>query len=124
MTRSPKRQPKFILAAQTPLSHNANMTAFNRFTFKIEIDPLSERRFRWTVCEGNQVHIRSPHSYATRREAETEARSRNAPRFGPAPATHDENAQTPPRHKPARQVHRGRGDLRLQGAMAPPCWLP
>jgi hypothetical protein len=43
------------------------------FTFKIEIDPLSERRFRWTVCEGGQIHLRSPHSYAIRREAEAEA---------------------------------------------------
>jgi hypothetical protein len=39
------------------------------FTARIEADPLDECRFRWTVCEGNQIHIRSPHSYATRREA-------------------------------------------------------
>jgi len=63
----------FILAAQTPPSHNANMTAVNRFTYKIDVDPLSEHRFRWTLCEGDQVHIRSPHSYATRREAKAEA---------------------------------------------------
>jgi hypothetical protein len=49
------------------------MAAVHSFTFKIEADPLNEHRFRWTVCEGDQVHIRSPHSYATRREAEAEA---------------------------------------------------
>jgi hypothetical protein len=43
------------------------------FTFKIERDPLSTQRFRWIVFEGNQVHVRSPHSYATRRKAESEA---------------------------------------------------
>jgi hypothetical protein len=43
------------------------------FTAKIDVDPLSERRFRWTVCEGVQVHMRSPHSYATRREAVADA---------------------------------------------------
>ena len=49
------------------------MAEAHPFTFKIETDPLSERRFRWTVCEGGQIHLRSPHSYATRREAEAEA---------------------------------------------------
>lgn len=43
------------------------------FTFKIEPDPLGARRFRWTVCEGTRIHLRSPHSYETRREAEEEA---------------------------------------------------
>jgi hypothetical protein len=43
------------------------------FTVRIEADPLSERRFRWTVCEGEQIHLRSPHSYATRRQAEITA---------------------------------------------------
>jgi hypothetical protein len=43
------------------------------YSIKIEPDPLNERRFRWCVCEGIQVHVRSPHSYATRVEAEDEA---------------------------------------------------
>jgi hypothetical protein len=43
------------------------------FTTNVEPDPLTERRFRWTVCEGDQIHLRSPHSYATRRQAEVEA---------------------------------------------------
>lgn len=53
--------------------HNGAMAENHPFTFKIEPDPLGERRFRWTVCEGGQIHLRSPHSYATRREAELEA---------------------------------------------------
>jgi hypothetical protein len=49
------------------------MPAVHQFTFRIERDPLSEGRYRWTVCERNQLHSRSPHSYATQREAEIEA---------------------------------------------------
>ncbi len=51
----------------------ANMADTHPFTITIEPDPLRELRYRWTVCEGVQVHARSPHSYATRREAENEA---------------------------------------------------
>ena len=43
------------------------------FTFKVMADPLRESRYRWTVCEGNQIHMRSPTSYATQSEAEKEA---------------------------------------------------
>jgi hypothetical protein len=49
------------------------MEEVHPFTVRIEADPLNERRFRWTICEGDQIHIRSPHSYATRREADKEA---------------------------------------------------
>jgi len=34
---------------------------------------VNERLFRWTIFEGNQIHIQSPYSYATRREAEKKA---------------------------------------------------
>lgn len=61
------------LAISPLLTHNAKMEEVNPFTVRIEADPLSEHRFRWTICEGNQIHIRSPHSYATRREANMEA---------------------------------------------------
>ena len=40
------------------------------FTFRIEADLLQTSRYRWMVCEGSQIHVRSPHSYATRQEAE------------------------------------------------------
>jgi hypothetical protein len=43
------------------------------FTFNVMADPLRELRYRWTVCEGIQIHVRSPNSYATRSEAEKEA---------------------------------------------------
>lgn len=43
------------------------------YTFKIEPDPMRELRYRWSVCEGELVHRRSAHSYATRREAEADA---------------------------------------------------
>jgi hypothetical protein len=43
------------------------------FTTNVDLDPLTGRRFRWTVCEGGQIHLRSPQSYASRRMAETEA---------------------------------------------------
>lgn len=49
------------------------MAEVHPFTVKIEADPLRENRYRWTVCEGAQIHLRSPHSYATRREAEKDA---------------------------------------------------
>ena len=49
------------------------MEEVHPFTVRVEADPLDELRFRWTLCEGDQIHIRSPHSYATRREADQEA---------------------------------------------------
>ena len=49
------------------------MEEVHPFTVRIEADPLDERRFRWMICEGGQIHIRSPHSYATQREADKEA---------------------------------------------------
>jgi len=39
------------------------------FTVEIEIDLLNTGRFRWNVCQGYQIVMRSPHSYATRRQA-------------------------------------------------------
>jgi hypothetical protein len=49
------------------------MLQIHPFTVRVEPDPLTERRFRWSVYTGDQIHTRSPHSYATRREAEQEA---------------------------------------------------
>jgi len=43
------------------------------FSIRIVPDLLNESRSRWTVCEGTQILVRSPHSYATRREADQEA---------------------------------------------------
>jgi hypothetical protein len=49
------------------------MTKDHPFVARVEPDPLVERRFRWVVVEGDQIHMRSPQSYATQREAELEA---------------------------------------------------
>jgi hypothetical protein len=49
------------------------MLGTHPFTFSIQPDPLRGSRYRWTVCEGSQIHVRSPHSYATKDEAEKEA---------------------------------------------------
>jgi hypothetical protein len=37
-------------------------------TFNVEADPLRERRYIWTIRKGLQI-LRSPQSFATRREA-------------------------------------------------------
>jgi hypothetical protein len=62
-----------LILATTPLGHNAIMVETHPYSFNVVADPLRESRYRWTVCEGNQIHVRSPCSYATRREAEKEA---------------------------------------------------
>jgi ureidoglycolate hydrolase len=49
------------------------MVEIHPFTIEIKADPLNATRFRWVVCEGDQIHLRSPQSYATRGEAEIEA---------------------------------------------------
>jgi hypothetical protein len=61
------------MAMRPESAHNVNMAKPEQFTVKIEPDPLGAGRFRWTIREGEQIHLRSPHSYATRREAEQEA---------------------------------------------------
>ncbi len=43
------------------------------FLIWIEPDPLHPLWFRWTICEGEQVVMRSPHAYTARAEAENEA---------------------------------------------------
>jgi hypothetical protein len=55
------------------LCYDRPMGAVHPYTIRIEADPLNALRFRWTVCEGTLVHMRGPHSYATRREAAEEA---------------------------------------------------
>jgi hypothetical protein len=67
------RQLIFGLEGETSLPHNASMIELHPFTFEIEPDPLIERRYRWTIREDDRVEARSPHSYATAREAEIEA---------------------------------------------------
>ena len=49
------------------------MVEIHPLSIKLQPDPLNDLRFRWAVCEGGQILLRSPHSYATRDEAEKEA---------------------------------------------------
>jgi hypothetical protein len=42
-------------------------------TFNVEADPLRERRYIWTIRKALQIHLRSPQSFATRREAREDA---------------------------------------------------
>jgi hypothetical protein len=53
--------------------HNAIMAEKSPFLIWIEPDPLHPLWFRWTICEGEQVVMRSPRAYAARAEAEDEA---------------------------------------------------
>jgi hypothetical protein len=43
------------------------------FVIEIMVDPLDPSRFRWAICEGNQILLRSPRSYEVRGEAERDA---------------------------------------------------
>jgi hypothetical protein len=43
--------------------------------FVIEPDLLTGRRFRWGICEGDRIELRSPCAYETREEAEFAART-------------------------------------------------
>jgi hypothetical protein len=72
----------------SPLSpHIVVMEELHRFMCRVRPDLLSERRFRWAVCEGEQIHLRSLCSYATHREAEAEGNkaairvAKNRPRY-------------------------------------------
>jgi hypothetical protein len=43
------------------------------FTIEVMADPLDATRFRWAICEGVQIILRSPKSYELRDEAERDA---------------------------------------------------
>lgn len=62
-----------MLATGTRPAHNGAVHEAPSFTFNVEPDPLRDARFRWTVREGTQIRLRSPHAYATKDEATLEA---------------------------------------------------
>jgi hypothetical protein len=64
---------QIVLAASPTLPHNARMEEPNPFANEIMVDPLDPTRFRWAICEGNQILLRSPRSYEFRDEAERDA---------------------------------------------------
>jgi hypothetical protein len=45
----------------------------HRFSVEIQPDPLNPSRYRWTICEGFQIVLRSPGAYKTFEEAAIEA---------------------------------------------------
>jgi len=49
------------------------MAGDHPFTITVEPDLLRDGRFRWTLCENRQPRNRSAISYATKREALTDA---------------------------------------------------
>jgi hypothetical protein len=49
------------------------MTDGRQLTFKIVRDPDAGTRFRWLIYAGFRFVASSPHSFATRREAEADA---------------------------------------------------
>jgi hypothetical protein len=67
-------QTNFALALFRDAPHICIMAEeAHPFTVRIDADPLRERRYRWTISEGFQIHLRSPQSYATEREAKKDA---------------------------------------------------
>jgi hypothetical protein len=48
------------------------MVAIPTITLKIEADLLTQTRFRWLLCEGDQVLLRCQHSFETMGEAEAD----------------------------------------------------
>ena len=46
--------------------------AIPTITLKIEADLLTQARFRWLLCEGDQVLLRCQHSFETMGEAEAD----------------------------------------------------
>ena len=67
------RRTKFPLTLEAAAYHIGVVAEDPRFTINVEADPLRGGRYRWTICEGVQIHLRSPQSYATRREAKEDA---------------------------------------------------
>ena len=66
-------KPNFPLTLEVAAYHIGVVAEDPHFTINVEADPLREGRYRWTICEGVQIHLRSPQSYATQREAKEDA---------------------------------------------------
>jgi hypothetical protein len=61
------------LAKRTPLGHNAIMTQSPVFTTDVAKDIGNPNRFRWNIYENNKARDKSFYSFATRREAQSDA---------------------------------------------------
>jgi hypothetical protein len=64
---------KYRLAKQTLLRHNATMTERAVFTTDVVKDIGNPNRFRWNIYENQKVRDKSLYSFATKREAQSDA---------------------------------------------------
>ena len=64
---------KSILAKQTPLAYDAIMTQRSVFTSDVVKDVGNPNRFRWNIYENKKVRDKSFYSFATKREAQSDA---------------------------------------------------
>jgi hypothetical protein len=64
---------KSSLAEQVRLGHNASMTDGPIFTTDVVKDIGNPNRYRWNIYENKRVRDKSFYSFATKREAQTDA---------------------------------------------------
>jgi hypothetical protein len=64
---------KSLLAKQTPLAYDAVMIERPAFTTDVVKDIGNPNRFRWNIYENKKVRDKSFYSFATRREAQSDA---------------------------------------------------
>jgi hypothetical protein len=55
------------------MRHNVTMAGNHQFKIKVEEDPQTERRYRWSIYEGDELRDRSSQSYATIPHAKADA---------------------------------------------------
>jgi hypothetical protein len=63
----------YRLAKQTHFAYNVGMTQSSVFTTDVVKDIGNPSRFRWNIYENERVRDRSFYSFATRREAQSDA---------------------------------------------------
>jgi hypothetical protein len=64
---------EIILANQAALEHNKIMTYTAGFTTDVVKDIGNPNRFRWNIYDNEKVRDKSFYSFATKREAQTDA---------------------------------------------------
>lgn len=64
---------EIILANQAALAHNKIMTYTAGFTTDVVKDIGNPNRFRWNIYDNEKVRDKSFYSFATKREAQTDA---------------------------------------------------
>jgi hypothetical protein len=64
---------EILLANQAALAHNRIMTYTAGFTTDVVKDIGNPNRFRWNIYDNEKVRDKSFYSFATKREAQTDA---------------------------------------------------